>query len=63
MTCRRALALPRVECISSLVPIYDGHMVPVSVLRHAATPLHISIARLKPPWLEKSKYVSILIVL
>ena len=33
---------------SSRVAMYDGHIVPSSVLRHAPTPLHISTAPPKP---------------
>jgi hypothetical protein len=29
--------------------MYDGHIVPSMVLRHAPTPLHISTAPPKPP--------------
>ena len=52
-----ALARPRVECSSSRVPMYDGHMVPSSFLRHSPMPLHISTARAKPPWPLKSNVV------
>ena len=45
----RALALARVECSSSLVTIYEGHIVPLETLRHAPCPLHISIAFINPP--------------
>src|SRR3989442_11485741 len=41
---RSALARPRVECSSSFVAMYDGHIVPSSFLRHSPTPLHISTA-------------------
>src|SRR5215470_6364403 len=54
---RNALALPRVECSSSRVPMYDGHMVPSSFLRHSPMPLHISTARTKPPCSLKSRVV------
>jgi hypothetical protein len=56
-TARRALARPRVECSSSLVTMYEGHMVPSSVLRHTPTPLHISMAAANPPCAEKSSKV------
>src|SRR2546428_11147063 len=56
-TARRALARPRVECSSSFVAMYDGHIVPSSVLRHTPTPLHISTAAAKPPCPEKSSSV------
>jgi len=56
-TARSALARPRVECSSSFVAMYDGHIVPSSVLRHAPTPLHISIDAAKPPCSEKSSKV------
>src|SRR5215471_3378851 len=56
-TARSALARPRVECSSSFVAMYDGHMVPSSVLRQAPTPLHISIAAANPPCSEKSRSV------
>ena len=32
--------------------LYDGHIVPSSVLRHAPRPLHISTAPLMPPQAE-----------
>src|ERR1043166_4851306 len=54
---RNALARPRVECSSSNVPIYEGHMVPSSFLRHSPIPLHISTARTKPPCSLKSSVV------
>ena len=44
-----ALALPRVECSSSLVAIKEGHIVPEVTFRHAPCPLHISIAEFMPP--------------
>src|SRR5436189_5362318 len=56
-TARSALARPRVECSSSFVAMYDGHIVPSSVLRHTPTPLHSSTAAAKPPWPEKSRSV------
>ena len=56
-TARSALARPRVECSSSFVAMYDGHIVPSSVLRQAPTPLHISIEAAKPPCSEKSSKV------
>src|SRR5258705_11837350 len=56
-TARSALARPRVECSSSRVAMYDGHMVPSSFFRHTPTPLHISTAAAKPPWAEKSSRV------
>ena len=49
---RSAFALPRVECSSSRVTMYDGHIVPPSTLRHAPCPLHISIAWAKLPSTE-----------
>jgi hypothetical protein len=52
---RSMLARPRVECCSSRVAMYDGHIVPSSVLRHAPRPLHISTAPAKPPTLEVEK--------
>src|SRR5215510_2040189 len=56
-TASKAFARPRVECSSSRVAMYEGHMVPSSVLRHTPTPLHISTAAAKPPWLPKSSRV------
>ena len=56
-TVRSALARPRVECSSSFVAMYDGHMVPSSVLRQAPTPLHISMDAANPPCSEKSRSV------
>src|SRR5262252_9908262 len=56
-TARSALARPRVECSSSLVAMYDGHIVPSSFLRHSPTPLHISTAAANPPCSEKSSRV------
>ena len=50
MVSRRTLARPRVECCSSRVAMYDGHIVPSSVLRHAPRPLHISMAPATPPF-------------
>ena len=38
------LARPRVECFSSRVARYDGHMTPVSSLRHRPTPTQRSTA-------------------
>ena len=35
---KRRRARPRVECISSLVTMYEGHMVPPSVRRQSPTP-------------------------
>ena len=49
---RSTLARPRVECASSRVAMYDGHIVPSRVLRQAPTPLHASTARPKPPLRE-----------
>ena len=57
-TARRALARPRVECSSSRVAMYEGHMVPSSVFRQTPTPLHISTAAANPPWAEKSSSVA-----
>src|SRR5262249_22583948 len=57
-TARRALARPRVECSSSSVAMYEGHMVPSSFIRQTPIPLHISTAAAKPPWPEKSRSVS-----
>ena len=45
---RSALARPRVVSSSLRVAMYDGHIVPPSVLRQAPTPLHISTADAKP---------------
>src|SRR2546421_5662263 len=56
-TARSALARPRVECSSSFVAMYEGHIVPSRVLRQAPTPLHISIDAAKPPCSEKSSRV------
>ena len=53
---RSTLARPRVECASSRVAMYEGHIVPSPVLRQAPTPLHASTARPKPP-LPKSKWL------
>ena len=55
---RNTLARPRVECDSSRVAMYEGHIVPSRVLRHAPTPLHVSTARPRPPSAPKSKYVT-----
>ena len=57
-TARSASARPRVECSSSFVAMYEGHIVPSSVLRHTPTPLHSSTAAAKPPWPEKSRSVA-----
>ena len=46
---RSTLARPRVECFSSRVAMYDGHIVPSSVLRQAPSPLHMSTAPPMPP--------------
>src|ERR1039457_6442611 len=51
-------ARPRVECISSRVAMYDGHMVPASVLRHLPIPAHLSTAPASPSSARKSKCVS-----
>src|SRR6266850_7117635 len=56
-TARSALARPRVECSSSRVAMYEGHIVPSSFLRQTPTPLHISTDAAKPPWAEKSSRV------
>src|SRR5690242_13486657 len=56
-TARRALPRPRVLCSSSLVAMYEGHIVPSSFLRHTPTPLHISTDAAKPPPAEKSSIV------
>src|SRR5262245_33127446 len=56
-TARSALARPRVECSSSRVAMYEGHIVPSSFFRHTPTPLHISTAAAKPPCSEKSSSV------
>src|SRR5512138_373144 len=56
-TARSALARPRVECSSSRVAMYEGHIVPSSFLRQTPTPLHISTAAVKPPWAPKSSSV------
>src|SRR5262247_1709306 len=56
-TARSALARPRVECSSSFVAMYEGHIVPSIVLRQAPTPLHISIDAAKPPCSAKSSRV------
>ena len=45
-------ARPRVTSFSSRVTMYDGHIVPSSFFRQAPTPLHISMARPKPPYSE-----------
>src|SRR3970040_873192 len=52
-----ALARPRVECSSSSVDMYAGHMVPSSFFRLSPMPLHISTERAKPPCPAKSKVV------
>src|SRR3954465_9375730 len=54
---RSRLARPRVECFSSSVTIYEGHIVPDRRLRHSPLPLHISMARSKPPSFSKEKCV------
>ena len=56
-TARRALARPRVECVSSRVAMYDGHIVPSLSLRQAPLPLHMSMAVAKPPSRVKSRLV------
>src|SRR5680860_526373 len=56
---RNALALARVVSCSSLVAMYDGHIVPALSFRQTAAPLHISTAAMKPPSLEKSRWVLI----
>src|SRR5712692_8720363 len=56
-TARSALARPRVECSSSFVAMYEGHIVPSSFFLHSPTPLHISTAAAKPPCAEKSSSV------
>ena len=56
-TARSAFARPRVECSSSFVAMYDGHIVPSSFLRQTPTPLQSSTAAAKPPWPEKSRRV------
>jgi hypothetical protein len=55
---RSVLARPRVECASSRVTMYDGHIVPSRFLRQRPTPLHISTARPKPSCSEKSNVVA-----
>ena len=57
-TARSALARPRVECSSSSVAMYEGHIVPSSFFRQTPIPLHISTAPAKPPCPEKSRSVS-----
>src|SRR5690349_10239744 len=54
----RIRARPRVECISSRVAMYDGHIVPASVLRHLPMPTHLSAAPARPPSAPRSKWVS-----
>jgi hypothetical protein len=49
MASRSTFARPRVECLSSCVAMYDGHIVPDSFLRHAPSPLHMSTAPAMPP--------------
>src|SRR5215831_5971002 len=56
-TARSALARPRVECSSSRVAMYEGHIVPSSFFRQTPTPLHISTAAANPPCDEKSSRV------
>src|SRR5262245_47025307 len=56
-TDRRALARPRVECSSSFVAMYEGHIVPSIVLRQTPAPLHIPTDAAKPPCVEKSSNV------
>ena len=55
----RAFALPLVECTSSLVAIYEGHIAPALSFLQAPTPIHFSTAPSKPPSSLKSKTVSI----
>ena len=50
---RIKLARPRVECLSSMVTMYDGHMVPSFFLRQTPAPLHSSTAVANPPSREK----------
>src|SRR5262249_30584959 len=57
-TARSALARPRVECSSSFVAMYEGHIVPSVVLRQTPAPLHISTDAAKPPCFEKSSNVT-----
>src|SRR5205807_9885729 len=59
ITARRALARPRVECFSSRVAMYDGHMVAPVSLRHSPLPLHISMSVAIPPSRLQSRLVLI----
>src|SRR5512145_3536637 len=54
---RNKFALPRVECISSRVAWYEGHITPVSFL-HTPCPLHCSIAMSIPSLRAKERFVS-----
>src|SRR5215470_18952333 len=59
---RRALARPRVECCSSRVAMYDGHIVAPVSLRHSPLPLHMSMAVANPPSRLQSRLVLMSIV-
>src|ERR1700684_1294617 len=52
-------ARPRVEWISSRVAMYEGHIVPASVLRHLPIPTHLSAAPTSPSSALKLKCVAI----
>ena len=55
----RALARPRVECSSSRVAMYDGHITPDVLLRHSPMFMHRSAAARMPPTTSKSSCVLI----
>lgn len=60
---RSAFARPLVECSSSRVAMYEGHIAPELTFRHAPTPLHRSIAPANPPSAFQSSFVVIVAVL
>ena len=54
----RAFARPRVECSSSRVAMYDGHMTPVDSLRHSPMFMQRSAAPRIPPGASKRSRVT-----
>src|SRR5690554_4678451 len=59
MNSRNTLARPRVDLYSSRVAMKVGHIVPptISLLRQSPDPLHFSMLRMYPLYLEKSNSV------
>lgn len=41
---------PRVECSSSRVTMYEGHITPPVLVRHLPMPMHREAAVVKSPW-------------